>query len=210
MTRIRLFSIFVLAMFALVPQVAGQAPPPRKLQLKCDGNGLFFQWRADEKAKHYRYQLIAEDGERLIRSRTKETSVDLGAGEPGQTYTARVRVKRKNSLSKWASATAKCPAPAQSPSISFDFYYISRDTVIFDFSWQHLPAAARSIYIRVRPEDDDNCDERMEHYLAFEAGERNFNYSGWCPNTTHHVEFIIVDKSGYVHLLKKEHFRTLP
>ncbi len=194
------------------PRSAGRraSPPPKGLQLKCDGNGLFFQWRPDEKAKHYRYQLIAEDGERLIRSRTKETSVDLGAGEPGQTYTARVRVKRKNSLSKWASATAKCPAPAQPPSISFDFYYISRDAVNFDFSWQRLPAAARSIYIRVSPEDDDNCDGPMEHYRAFEAGERNFYYSGLCPNTSHHVEFIIVDKSGYVQLLKKEHFRTLP
>ncbi len=208
MTRIRLFSICVLAMFALVPQVAGQAPP-RKLQLKCDRNGLFFQWRAVERAQHYRYQLIAEDGERLIRSRTKETSVDLGAGEPGQTYTARVRVKRKNNLSKWASVTAKCPAAAPAPSISFDFYYISRDAVIFDFSWKNLPAAARSIYIRVSPEDND-CDHRMEHYLAFEAGERNFNYAGLCPNTSHHVEFIIVDKSGYVHLLKEVHFRTLP
>lgn len=154
--------------------------------------------------------LAAEDGERLIRSRTKETSVDLGAGEPGQTYTARVRVKRKNSLSKWASATAKCPVPVQPPLISFDFYYISRDAVIFDFSWQRLPAAARLIYIRVRAEDDNDCDGRTEHYRAFEAGERNFNYSGLCPNTSHHVEFIIVDKSGYVHLLKKEHFRTLP
>lgn len=195
-------------MFALIPLVAGQAPPADP-QLKCDAGSLFLQWRAVERAKHYRYQLIAEDGERLIRSRTKETSVDLGAGEPGQTYTARVRVKRKNSLSKWASATAKCPAPAQPPSISFDFYYISRDAVIFDFSWKNLPAAARSIYIRVSPEDND-CDHRMEHYRAFEAGERNFNYTGWCPNTSHHVEFIIVDKSGYVHLLKKEHFRTLP
>ena len=196
------------------------SPPPQDLQLKCDAGGLFFQWRAVAGAKHYRYRLIAENGKRLLQSRSTETSVHLGAGDPGRNYTARVRVKTKGDISEWASVTVKCPAPAPVPAhsptpppaplVSISFFYIGRDTVIFDWNWKRLPAAAKWIYISIRPDDDENCDGRTEQYHALEEGKGSFSYASLCPDTSHHVEFAVEDKAGYLSFIKKERFRTLP
>jgi len=114
----------------------------------------------------------------------------------------------------------QCPAAAPIPShtatpppatyVSFSFDYISRDAVIFDWSWRGLPADTRTIAISIRPDDDRDCDARTELFHPFEEGERRFSYFGLCPDTSHHVEFAIVDGSHRLHSIKKEHFRTLP
>ena len=179
--------------------------------MKCDAGGLFFQWRPVEGAAHYRYRLLSK-GERILQSRTSNTSVHLGAGNSGQRYTARVRAKTDSGISKWASVKAKCPkaTPTPAPSVSFSISYLSRDIVIFDWSWKRLPADTKWIYIAIRADDDKDCDASIELFHPFEEGEGHKSYQGLCPNTDHHLEFATVDNLGYFRSIKKEHFRTLP
>ena len=189
----------------------GKPPPPADLQLKCDSDGLFFQWRAVESAKHYRYRLIGENGKRLLQARTTETSVHLGAGDAGQNYTAKVRVKLKNSISKWTSAQAKCPAPVPEVSFTFTVSKVTRDSAVIDWSYQNMPASTREAYISMYPEVDDTCDGHSEGLgKPFEADTWASRYFWLCPDTSYYWAFRIVNNMGYINTLGETLFRTLP
>ncbi len=196
-------------------------PPPADLQLKCDAGGLFFQWRAVKKAQHYRYRLVA-DGERLINSRTKNTSIHLGAGDPGQEYTARVRVKRKGKLSKWSSVKTQCPAAAPIPShtatpfpaplVEVTITNIGRDRANIEWNWKRLPASTVEVVFIMRPEVYEDFCAGMNDGIwppRSEGKEKRY-YVHMCPDTSYYWAFMIAHKSGIVETLKEGLFRTLP
>lgn len=188
-------------------------PPPKDPQLKCDAGGLFFQWRAVKGAKHYRYRLVA-DSQRRVNDRTKKTSVDLGAGEPGQTYTAKVRVKRKDGLSKWANVTAKCPAaaPIPDPSVEFTINHIYGDSAHLEWSWKHLPASTRRVVILMRPKVKDGLCGWLHsgEFSLPSEGEHAEKFYPLCSDTDYYWAFAIEDTSGEIKFLKEEYFRTPP
>ncbi|MDE2858457.1 MAG: hypothetical protein OXN94_11475 [Chloroflexota bacterium] len=181
---------------------------------------MFFQWRAVKGAKHYRYRLVA-DGQRRVNDRTKKTSVDLGAGEPGQTYTAKVRVKRKDGLSKWANVTAKCPAPAPSPSATFNFVSITSSSATVDIGWENVPAYPDASIMLWAYATENHLDcgrtERSTVHYTLNYIERRFEFDGLCPDNGYMLEFIIkhrIRSSGRIEIeyegIKRERFRTLP
>ena len=186
-------------------------PPPADLQLKCDSDGLFFQWRAVEGAKHYRYRLIDEDGKRLLQARTTKTSVNLGAGQPGENYTAKVRVKTKGSISKWANATVKCPAaaPAQLPSVSIvvENHRWLGDVVI-KLEWKNLPESTLETLVFVKPLDNDNCGSDGWTLYPRNEGRAEHYFQDFCPDTDYYVEFLYMDENAYIHYLEEVRFRT--
>ncbi|MCY3796801.1 MAG: hypothetical protein OXG84_03265 [Chloroflexi bacterium] len=224
MTKALLFFVCASVMFALVPLAAAQ-PPPADLQLKCDADGLFFQWRAVKKAQHYRYRLVA-DGERLINSRTKKTSIHLGTGDPGQEYTARVRVKRNGKLSKWSSVKTQCPAaaPILDPSATFTINDIGRhpkycdyanicDYASVEWSWKHLPASTAFVVILMRPAEDyyHSCGRVFSRtYRLPSEGKDAKVYYSLCPDTSYYWAFALQDTSGRIKFLEEARFRTLP
>lgn len=186
-------------------------PPPADPQLKCDASGLFFQWRAVEGAKHYRYRLIGENGKRLLQARTADTSASLGAGDAGQNYTAKVRVKVKNGISSWASAQAKCPAPSPDVSFTFTVSRLTHESAVIDWSYQNMPAATIEAFISMYPETDDTCDGHSETLgKPFEADKWASRYYYLCPDTSYYWAFRIVNGLGYLEMLGQTLFRTLP
>lgn len=189
-------------------------PPPADLQLKCDSTGLFFQWRAVEKAKHYRYRLIDEDGKRLLQARSSETSVHLGAGQPGENYTAKVRVKTKGSMSKWASATVKCP-PLPGPTVTLTINQIYSDRADLEWSWKNLPASTLDVAILMRPKDTGggcywNHSRTIWPQPPPLEGKDAAKYHPLCSDTEYYWAFVTHDASGILKWLKEEYFRTLP
>lgn len=207
MTKALLFFVCASVMFALVPLAAAQ--PPADLQLKCDADGLFFQWRAVKKAQHYRYRLVA-DGERLINSRTKKTSIHLGAGIPGQTYKARVRVKVKGGLSKWASVETKCSA-ASAPAVAVSITGIGRDRAKFEWNWKRLPASTAEIAFIMRPEVYNGCGGfNSGIWPPTSDGKETKFYHPLCPDTNYYWGFWILHKSSIIETLDEGLFRTLP
>ena len=173
---------------------------------------MFFQWRAVEGAKHYRYRLIDEDGKRLLQARTTETSVHLGAGDAGQNYTAKVRVKLKNSISKWTSAKAKCPAQAPAISFTFSVSKVTNESAVIDWSYQNMPASTHEVFISMYPEIDDTCDGHSESFgrPGFLADTWSSRYYYLCPDTSYYWAFRIVNERYYIETLGETLFRTLP
>ena len=211
MTKVKLFAICLALLFALVPLVSAQAPPA-DLQLKCDADGLFFQWRAVEGAKHYRYRLINEDGKRVLQARTTKTSVILGAGQPGENYTAKVRVKTKGSISKWANATVKCPAPPPTPTVTVAINQIYSDRADIEWSWKDLPASTLDVAILMRAKDTRGCGLTHSKTIWPKPppleGEDSANYHPLCPDTEYYWAF--VTRGRVLKWLKEVYFRTLP
>ncbi|MCY3916752.1 MAG: fibronectin type III domain-containing protein [Chloroflexi bacterium] len=215
MVALRFLSLCLALFFGLVPLAYSQPPPPADPQLKCDSSGLFLQWRAVEKARHYRYRLIDEDGKRLLQARTTNTSVNLGAGQPGENYTAKVRVKTKGSISKWASATVKCPAPPPAPAVTLTINQIYSDRADLEWTWKHLPASTVDVAILMRPKDTDgNCSWIHSRTIWPQPppleGKDAAKYYPVCSDTEYYWAFVIADASGILTWLKEEYFRTPP
>ena len=211
MIRAASLAICFALLFALVPLVLAQAPPA-DLQLKCDSDGLFFQWSAVEKAKHYRYRLIDENGKRVLQARTTNTSANLGAGQPGENYTARVRVKTKGSISNWANATVKCPPPG--PTVTLTIHQIYSDRADLEWSWKNLPASTLDVAILMRPKDTSNCGWNHSKTIWRKPppseGKDSANYHPLCPDTEYYWAFVTYDSSGTLKWLKEQYIRTLP